>query len=202
MGCLGAIQLSVIALWGLPSTSRTAASIPAAVVAFLATALLGPFIFMEHRRSPKPAAIASGYLLLTAVLDLAQARSLWLRGSLNSLAALFTVCIVLKVVVLACEESSKLVTTGEKEMSKESHAGLISRSVFFWLNRFLFLGSKVTLGVGDIGSIHFKFDSDALLQKLENQWNASMYSAYPNTTSMLTNFRRQTGKIRSVTVHL
>lgn len=180
-GLLGVMQLSVIALWSLPSTEKVSTSVPSAVVSFLATALLVFLALLEHRRSPKPSALISGHLLLTAVLDLAQARSLWLRGSAKSLAAIFTVCLILKSALLTLEESPKTVTAGEKDVSRESLSGLISRSVFFWLNQFLLLGSKTTLGVGDIGSIHFKFDSDALLEKLEKQWDTSKYTPCSTT---------------------
>lgn len=168
---LAIFQLAIIALWSVPSTLKTGTAVASAVVSFLATLTIIPLSLLEHRKSQKQSPAISGFLLLSLILDLAQARSLWLRNQVVSLAALFTLCVVLKAALLVLEESRKRSISTEKERIREVQSGIVNRSVFFWLNDFLLLGSKQALAVGDIGAIHPKLASDILLEQLETAWN-------------------------------
>lgn len=126
--------------------------------------------FLEHRKSIKPSALLNLYLFLTAILDLAQVRSLHLRPGMNALAGVSTATLVVKCLLLVAEEMPKQEIYNEKTPCREKRAGVISRGIFWWLNRFLSLGSKGTLGVDDIGTIHDKFEAEKLLHQLETEW--------------------------------
>ena len=192
------MQLILVLLWALkppaPGTSRPATAVPAAVVSLLASATLGVLSHAEHTRTVRPSFLASGYLFLTVVLDVAQARSLWLRPSaagLGAVAALLTVSLAVRVVVLVLEESSKssLVLRGgrggrredgEEEVkyvaltaaAPESTSGLFSRSLFWWLNSLLYQGCRSVLGMADLEAIDGKFASDVVLRKAARTWDA------------------------------
>lgn len=167
---LAVFQLVIIALWSVPSTPKTGTAVASVVVAFLATLASIPLSLLEHRKSQKQSPAISGFLLLSLVLDLAQARSLWLRNQVKSLAVMFTLCMVCKMIMLVLEETPKRFISTEKERIREVQSGIINRSIFFWLNDFMLLGSKKALEVGDIGAIHPKLASDVLLDQLEETW--------------------------------
>ncbi|CAG9951253.1 unnamed protein product [Clonostachys rosea f. rosea IK726] len=65
----------------------------------------------------------------------------------------------------------------------EYSAGMVSRTLFWWLNRLFYLGFHRAIEVDDLGDINDKFDSHALLERLEKHWNQGvvprlMYSGF------------------------
>lgn len=97
-----------------------------------------------------------------------------MRSGDTPLAALFTACMVLKLVLVVLEETPKepLLPTDEKAAILEERVGIINRSLFFWLNPFLKLGSNKKLTIEDIGPIHHKMGSGILLSQLDAAWSA------------------------------
>ncbi|KAI8249166.1 ABC transporter atnG [Colletotrichum sp. SAR 10_77] len=136
---------------------------------------LGALSYTEHKRSIRPSALIGLYLFLTIILDIAQARTLWLRDGLSSVAGVFTASLVVKVVVLALEETPKrvLLASSEKDVAVESTTGVVSRSLFWWLNSLFFQGFRLLIGLEDLGAIDPKFDSARLLGMLDRAWATS-----------------------------
>ncbi|OAQ99634.1 hypothetical protein LLEC1_06869 [Akanthomyces lecanii] len=154
-GVLVALQIAILALWSLPSTTRAKTSIPEGVIGVLESIALVALSFFEHNRSPGQALLLNIYLLVSSILDVASIRTAWIRADQRPLAGVLTAAFA-------------TVIAGEKAQSREMRAGFISRSVFWWLNGFLTLGYKSLLDVNHIGPIAPKFDSRELRQKLEN----------------------------------
>ncbi|KAI8284941.1 ABC transporter atnG [Colletotrichum sp. SAR11_240] len=169
------LQIVLISLWSIPSTPRARTSVAESALGLIEAIALGALSYMEHKRSIRPSALIGLYLFLTIVLDIAQARTLWLRDGLSSVAGVFTTSLVVKVVVLALEETPKrvLLASSEKDVAVESTTGVVSRSLFWWLNSLFFQGFRLLIGLEDLGAIDPKFDSARLLGMLDRSWATS-----------------------------
>ncbi|GKT42621.1 ABC transporter atnG [Colletotrichum spaethianum] len=169
------LQIVLMALWALPSTPSASTSIAESVLGLIEAVALGAVSYVEHKRSIRPSALLGGYLVLTIVLDIALARTFWIRDGLTAVAAVFTASLVAKVVMLVLEETPKRahLPGTEKGAAVESTTGVVSRSLFWWLNGLFFQGFKLLIGLEDLGAIDPKFDSKLLLGKLDRAWSKS-----------------------------
>ncbi|KAI8278185.1 ABC transporter [Colletotrichum sp. SAR11_57] len=169
------LQIVLIALWSIPSTPRARTSVAESALGLIEAVALGALSYTEHKRSIRPSALIGLYLFLTIILDIAQARTLWLRDGLSSVAGVFTASLVVKVVILALEETPKrvLLASSEKDVAVESTTGVVSRSLFWWLNSLFFQGFRLLIGLEDLGAIDPKFDSARLLGMLDRAWATS-----------------------------
>ncbi|KAI8311183.1 ABC transporter [Colletotrichum sp. SAR11_59] len=169
------LQIILIALWSIPSTPRARTSVAESALGLIEAIALGALSYTEHKRSIRPSALIGLYLFLTIVLDIAQARTLWLREGLSSAAGVFTASVAVKVVILALEETPKrvLLASSEKDVAVESTTGVVSRSLFWWLNSLFFQGFRLLIGLEDLGAIDPKFDSARLLGMLDRAWATS-----------------------------
>jgi hypothetical protein len=129
--------------------------------------------FLEHTRSIQPSLLLNLYLLISGILDIAIVRSVYLRPGMTALRGILTTALVTKFGLLVLEELTKRPIETEKPVPRENSAGVVSRSVFWWLNHFLKTGYRITLGIEDIGIIDSKFDSDDLRMQLESVWDKS-----------------------------
>ncbi|ATY64240.1 ABC multidrug [Cordyceps militaris] len=114
--------------------------------------------FFEHRRSPSQSLLLSIYLIIRAAEQ-------------PPLAGVLTAALLARLCLLVLEEMPKTLLAREKSQSRETRAGFISRSVFWWLNGFLSTGYTSVLDVNHMGPMAPKFDSQILLQKLEKVWD-------------------------------
>lgn len=130
--------------------------------------------YLEHVKSHRPSIILGTYLVFSVILDIALARTFWIRESMDAIAAVFTVSLVTKAALLVLEETPKRAAfVDSKDISRERSAGVISRSVFWWLNRLFWHAARNLITVDDLGPINEKFDSDTLLNTLEARWKNS-----------------------------
>ncbi|ETS74059.1 hypothetical protein PFICI_13925 [Pestalotiopsis fici W106-1] len=168
------LQLVTLVLWSVPNSLPTRASIPASALSLIASGAVGALFYIEHRRSTAPSKILSGYLFLTILLDVAQARTLFQRAGLRSLAAIFVTSLSIKLVLLLLEEVPKrsLLAPGLKETtSVEKTSGPLSRTVFWWLNSLFRKGFGDILSLGDLSIIQAKFTSRQLQDCLGAVWD-------------------------------
>jgi ATP-binding cassette, subfamily C (CFTR/MRP), member 1 len=169
------LQVVLAALWALPSTIKTYTSIAESVLALVEALMIGALSYVEHKRSIRPSGLLSGYLFVTLILDVAQARTFWLRQGLQAAAGVFTALLAVKGLILVLEETPKrpLLTGDLKNAAFESTTGIVSRSVFWWLNPLFLQGFHALLSIDDLGSIDGKFDSDRHLAKIDLTWSRS-----------------------------
>ncbi|KAL0937343.1 ABC multidrug transporter [Colletotrichum truncatum] len=169
------LQVVLVALWALPSTPSTRTSVAESVLGLVEAVSIAALSYTEHKRSIRPSALLALYLVITIVLDLAQVRTFWLRDGLTAVAGVFTTSLVVKVVILALEETPKrvLLPSSEKDVAIESTTGVVSRSLFWWLNSLFFQGFRLLIGLEDLGAIDPKFDSARLLGMLDRSWAKS-----------------------------
>lgn len=149
---------------------------------------------MEHYKSIKPSILLNLYLLLSIVLDIAAARTYFLRPGFEAIGGVFVASLAVKAILLALEESPKKLVLKEKDTADETAAGIVSRGIFWWLNSLLLVGARALLVVDDIGTIEDKFDSVKLLDQLERVWDNGA-CIQPQLESIPTNYQDpKTGK--------
>lgn len=174
---LTVFHVALVALWALPGTFGTQISLPGSVLSLLGSLVIIILLLTEHRRSVRPSVLLVSYLALSILLDLAQARTLFLRSPDNgAIQALFTASLATKLALLCLEELQKVPLVNEdksRTLALEETSGPINRSVFWWLNELFFKGFKGLLQVEDLGSIDNRFDSAELFLKLHSAWQVT-----------------------------
>ena len=167
--------MTLLTLWSLKETPYQALAVGASTLSLVASFLLGVLVSIEQRRSIRPSLIAGGYLFLSALLDLAQARSLFLRPSLSPVAAVFCASVSVKFGLLILEEIPKIPATGSKweKTQPEALGGAMNRSLFWWLNPTFWMGYRRLIYLDDLSNLQKKFDSASLLSRIDGHWNRS-----------------------------
>ncbi|KAE9377881.1 putative ABC multidrug transporter [Stipitochalara longipes BDJ] len=176
------LQLALVALWALPSITRTRVSLASTILALGDSCIIAVLVYTEHKRSVRPSTLLSAYLAVSTLLGLAQARSLFLQHRLGStaLAGLSIAILATKLTLLLLEEASAF----------ESTSGPINRSVFWWINKPFIKGFQNILQVGNLGSIDGKFTSDQLLSRLSPVWiESDKFANHSLLTSILSAFK-------------
>jgi ATP-binding cassette subfamily C (CFTR/MRP) protein 1 len=166
--------LALVVLWSTNSVVRTKASVPAAVLSFVVVLVLVPLSFLEHQRSIRPSPLICSYLILTTILDLAQLRTLWLIKVENTIAAVYTVSFSIKLLVLGLEciqKSRFLIQAEDVQRSPEDKSGVISLSLFFWMNRLVYTGYCKALSMRDLYPTPIDAQPQALEERLTVAWD-------------------------------
>ena len=133
---------------------------------------LGFLSFVEHQRSIRPSPLINAYLLLTLLLDCAQVRSLWLRGSSHAAAAVFSSLSAVKLAILIAEAVQKggLLLSPLPQSSPEALSGIYSQTLFWWLNPLFLLGYKEVLSNESLLNTDEKLMSRLVYGRFERQW--------------------------------
>ncbi|KAH7316563.1 putative ABC multidrug transporter [Stachybotrys elegans] len=165
------LQVSLLAQWLLSSSPSTRTSLPESILGLVEAIVIAATSYTEHLKSIKPSFLLNTYLLLTILLDVALARTFWLREGMAAIASVFTVSLVVKSALLVLEELPKRpLSTDNKTIPRETVAGVVNRGVFWWLNSLFWTGSKSIIDIEHLGPIDAKFDSRQLLHRLEMAW--------------------------------
>lgn len=131
---------------------------------------MAPLSAVEHGRSPRPSELLTSYLFLSLLLDVTQARTLYLSSVIaaeRTYSNLFTAAVVLKSIILVLEsqQKSKWIIWNKKEHSPEETSGIFSLGVFFWLNRLFLAGFKKVLSIEDLYPLDNSLDPNILREK-------------------------------------
>jgi hypothetical protein len=122
---------------------------------------------VDHSRSPRPSLLLNSYLFLTLLLDVAQARTLFLSSDVKpetTYSIIFSVSVGLKITILFLEarQKTKWVTWDRKKHSPEETSGIFSLGVFFWLNKMFLVGYGKILTIEDLYPLDSSLNSQAL----------------------------------------
>lgn len=169
---LACTQLALLILWALTPMYRTKASIPAAVVSFLASLSLLYLSSIEHARSIRPSSLINVYMFFSLLLDLPQTRTLWLRPGPRALPALFTAGVVAKAMVLFLEAKSKRrsLFAPYKLSAPEALVSLYDRTALWWLNPMFWTGYKSFLSIESLYSIDSDMSSEQVELVFQQVW--------------------------------
>lgn len=163
-------------LWTLPTAKRTKASIPVAAVSLAASALFSLQSYFEHTRTVHPSFLLDIFLALTLLFDIAQCRTLWLRGPAfygNEIAILFSVSVGIKAVLLVLEslEKRRYLRDEYRDYPPEATASIFTKSFFAWLNPLFLRGFSNLLEVDDLYQVDKSMLSDEIHAKMEEEWS-------------------------------
>ncbi|TQV93036.1 ABC multidrug transporter [Cordyceps javanica] len=172
--------LIVAARGGLLTTQTFVASSSLRLVAALLMVLLS---YVDHGKSLRPSALLNIHVLVTLILDVAQARTLLLLASGNphhsgpelAYSALFVVVVVVKLVILILESRSKAkwAQLNGKERSPEETSGIFSLGVFSWLSGIFLVGYKKVMTADDLFPLDSALDSGRLHAKFVGNLRAA-----------------------------
>ncbi|KAF4629350.1 hypothetical protein G7Y89_g8798 [Cudoniella acicularis] len=166
------LQVAMLVLWVKLESQQTRVSVPASALSVIASLSLGSLSILENDRSIRPSLLICTFLLISLVVDVAQARTLWLLHESTVLPALFTTSLIFKALILQLEAFEKRSFLKEpfNEYPPESLASVINRNLFLWINKLILEGQKSILSVGDLFDIDKALSSSVLERGLRASW--------------------------------
>ncbi|OJJ46205.1 hypothetical protein ASPZODRAFT_152404 [Penicilliopsis zonata CBS 506.65] len=190
----GCLQLALLILWSLPTTRKTRASVPSAALSFASALALLVLSTLEHRRSIRPSFLINVFLLFSALLDLAQARTLWLLNQNTGLAALFTASVGYKFLLLSLEAREKRAFLSQpySTYSPEELGGVLNTGVFWWINSLMRKGYLRVLEVHELFQTDNTLSSAVIDQQIQEKWKHVKSKGYrrPLLWTIFSCFRR------------
>lgn len=126
----------------------------------------------EHVKSIRPSFLLSIYLLFSLLFDAARVRTQWLLRANVPYAAILSVSLATKLVILVLESSEKrkILIDGAEHASAESTSGPLNRGFFVWLNSLLRAGWSTALTNIALPKISEKLDSEKLAVRFSAEW--------------------------------
>lgn len=173
-----AIQVGLLALVAMQHLARGRILLASAILDLLSALVAIVLVDMEHLRSIRPSFLASAYLFVTLLLDLARVRTSWLLPGYQVYPACLSASLParLLLLVLINVEKRKWFLYTEKDHSTESVSGPFSRGLFTWLDSLLWKGHSVLLTGESLPTVHAKllsselFTRFALVDSIHPKW--------------------------------
>jgi len=128
--------------------------------------------YLEHTRSIRPSTTIILYLLFSTLLDIPQARTLYLRHDSAPIAGVFSAVIAGKLTLLFLETRNKIHCLQEpyKGYPPEALDGVLSRTLLWWLIPLFWKGFKRILTLDDLFAIDPGLSSEALRNSMVENW--------------------------------
>ncbi|KAK6428202.1 hypothetical protein LTR95_015657, partial [Oleoguttula sp. CCFEE 5521] len=166
-------QLALLIVWAVTPIQRTRASIPAATLSFLASLALLFLSSIEHSRSVRPSAVINLYLLGSLLLEIPQARTLWMRSGPRSLPGVFTAGVAAKTVSLLLEARSKRRSLFQpyRLLAPEALVSLYDHVVLGWLIPLFRSGFRGIISTESLYPVDSALSSDDVDQRSQRIWN-------------------------------
>jgi hypothetical protein len=172
-------QLGLLVLYSRGRLVASTEPIPAAVLEICATVCFLPLSYVEHYRSIRPSTILICYLLFSVILDLPQARTLYLLPENGVLAGMYTAMVAVKATQLSLEIWSKktLLEIRYHALPTENTNSILSRALFLWMNKLFIRGFRKATSFEDLGAIDSELGSAAVHEKIHQEWLKRDHSA-------------------------
>ncbi|KAH8696125.1 ABC multidrug transporter [Talaromyces proteolyticus] len=190
---LTALQLISLLSWSSSKNFPTQLSALAALLSLISFLALTVLSAIQHDRGVNPSTLISVYLLVSISCDMPQLRTLWMRHGYGLVFLVRTASLVLKTLSLGLESMNKsdYLKSAYQNLSPEALGGLISRSLFWWLNPILYHGYKNILEIEQLPPLDVKLSAVRLQADLVNFWSSWPKSgSHPLLFATLTCFRR------------
>jgi ATP-binding cassette, subfamily C (CFTR/MRP), member 1 len=144
------LQIASLILW--TKTAVTGVAVPAAAVALVASLATILLLTIEHNRNLRPSTILQLYLVASLLTGATQIRTLFLRRYVPTIARLQSSVLACQIVFLVLESLPKTrwALPATVPYSPEDFAGIISRTLYFWLNALLLKGNRRILTIDDV----------------------------------------------------
>lgn len=175
--------MALIVLWTLSSNAPTSFSIPSSALALFLGLVFSVLCCFHHSRSVRPSGLLVLYLIFSILLDVAQARTLWLRQDNTTVAAVFTLGRAIKVFILPVVmlEKKRVLKMPYSEYPPEALGGVVNRGLFWWINFLLVKGSSARLEVEYL----FDLDRKLTIEYLQPRFRQSWFAGRKNTAHAL-----------------
>ncbi|KAH7152638.1 putative ABC multidrug transporter [Dactylonectria macrodidyma] len=172
------LELALLILVAVGSFKVTSMFIASAVLKLVSALLMITLSLVDHSKSPRPSVLLNSYLFLTLLLDVAQARTLFLSSGEKpelTYSSIFAATIGFKVGILLLEaqRKSRWVSWDEKEHSPEETSGIFSLGVFFWLNKMFLVGYKKVMTLKDLYPLESGLSSRLLHEEFSRNMDYS-----------------------------
>lgn len=166
-----ALCLASLVLWSLPSTYRTKASIPSAVLCFISSISLFIVSHYEHTRRRRPSTLLAAFLTFSCLCDISTTRTLWLMAFKPELSILYSITTGMKAVVMILEAQEKTLKVKSGQTApRESLSSIYSRSFFWWINPLFLKGFKNIIELRDLDNLEDPMTSKTLHLKMKQVW--------------------------------
>ncbi|OCK89464.1 putative multidrug resistance protein [Cenococcum geophilum 1.58] len=170
---LAGLQLTLLILWTTNPTIRTLTSVPSAILSLVGALAIYPLSYLEHTRSVRPSALLEVYLIASLLLNIPQARTLFLQHNDISIAAIFAASIgaMLLLWILEARNKTKHLKYPYKEYPPEATRGVWNRTFFWWLNSLFVRGFKRILSLEDLYQTPPSLSSERLRDEMQAVWD-------------------------------
>ncbi|TDZ33610.1 ABC transporter gloK [Colletotrichum spinosum] len=171
LSVLFTLHLAFLIIQTKTPSIRTALSLAAGILNFIAVFSATFYSLLEDQRSARPSDTLILYFSATAILGLPRLRTLWLIQA-NLPKALWTVIFILTVLVVPLESISKkrFLRPTYRSLTKEEGTGFWGRSFFTWLLPFFRLGYSRVIHMADTPDVDPDLTSEGAGQPLETAW--------------------------------
>ena len=156
------------------ASSGTRASIPSAALNFTVALEVIVLSYLEHYRSVKPSSLLNLYFLVTILLDIVQARTVYLQRNQNSIVPTLFTIIASKIALLVVEAQGKrsILKKPYQGLSPEATSGILNRSFLWWLNGLLIKGSRKFILLQDLYALDSNLASEPLGRQMQISWDS------------------------------
>jgi ATP-binding cassette subfamily C (CFTR/MRP) protein 1 len=121
-------------------------------------------------RSVRPSSLLSVYLLFSCLFDAVQVRTLFLSHADKVIPSLLSLSIALRLVLLTieCRNKRPWLRAQYQTLPPEATAGVVSRSILWWLNPLFLDGMRTLLKPDQLYALDPDLESRETSQKLES----------------------------------
>ncbi|KAH8719595.1 ABC transporter atnG [Beauveria bassiana] len=181
---LGALLLAAYiakaALWQSKSELHSQASIASSIISLVTSLCTLVVIYSAHVYRRRPSAFMSVFFSITMLLDMALTRSYFLRhemgySSMQSIAAIQIVVVVVKLLLVVMEEVPKTTPSGKENVCSnvkgDSELGFWGKALFCSVSSLLLFGYKNELGVENLPPLDEQFESRVLFDAFFKHWS-------------------------------
>ncbi|KAL5364489.1 P-loop containing nucleoside triphosphate hydrolase protein [Aspergillus floccosus] len=151
IGIYASLELALLILAVIGSLHISRMFMASSVLQLISALFILLVSVVDHSRSPRPSMLLNSYLLLTLLLDIAQARTLFLSSDHGSEIAYSKAC-----------QKARWVTWDATKHSPEETSGIFSLGVFFWLDKLFWEGYRHTFTIESLYPLDSTFNAQAL----------------------------------------
>ncbi|GIZ49230.1 hypothetical protein CKM354_001226500 [Cercospora kikuchii] len=169
---LACAQLAILVGWSLQPLQRTRASVPAAAVSFIASLALLYLSSLEHAKTIRPSSLINLWILVSLLLDLPQARTLWLRPGSRIVPVTFSISLAAKVLILYLEARNKKrsIFPQYRFHAPEALVNLYSQVSLWWINPMFWTGYRSFLSIDSLYDIDEGLSSASAEATFARHW--------------------------------
>ncbi|TKA67675.1 hypothetical protein B0A49_10530 [Cryomyces minteri] len=158
----GVLQTTLLALRISKTMLKSWSSVTAAGLSVMEAAVFCALSYLEHSKSVRPSTVLLVYLFFSTLFDVVRSRTLWLVIPSSSVTVLFTISTSIKAVMMVLEagEKAQYLPHSTRNRCPEETSSILNRSIFYWLNKILWLGARHVLLPDDIHELEPGLMSD------------------------------------------